>query len=266
MGGTSNPFEVLLVIVAIGLITMAAFGIVAPSFVKGINVPDAPKFPSLPDLTGQGNLNATYPFNQTFLIQGYETVKFDNFNPDKLVVTKPNALGTDILQVQRFGSVIAGFGFWYDEPISYLDGRSVPKIAGAVYGVSIQAISDNFNGTYSTFVVDSGSKEYECYMSISPRAGYTDLVSSWNVGHGVRVMLYGSAFVAPSWLDQIGAYLYFGGSIIAFFVLEVWYAVQMMGIFGELFGLSSALAGALTLLVILFAGAMLMFIRGNSNK
>jgi hypothetical protein len=93
--GSNNPFEIIALIAAVALIVMTSLSVVLPSFVQGIDVPDAPKFPQLPDLNVQGNLNTSSPYlfdeNHTMQLNPNgmriddSVVTFSKFSPDKRV-------------------------------------------------------------------------------------------------------------------------------------------------------------------------------------
>lgn len=270
----SNPFEILVVVTAIILIVMTAFAVVAPQFIHGIRLPQAPEFPILPDLQGQGNqTGGGWAFNQTKFVTATNETTFDAFNPDKRLSWDigVNFAGVTQTVYQGFSVFRAGtwaiFPVWYGEPVSYLDGSptAFPR------KVTTQEIVDNFDGQYSIFAIDQGNNMYEAYVFFSPLPGYADLVSSWNIGHGFTVMMVGNTYEQPTWTDQVVNYLGFGAAIIGFFIYEAAYAVDMMGIAGQLIAGPNSIGGAVgsgvaVLVIIIFAGAMLMFIRGSSGN
>jgi hypothetical protein len=262
----TNPFQVLFVITAIMLIVTGSFGIIAPSF--GISVPASPTFPSFPDLNAQGSVNATYPFSETHNvttsgigITGYgdsDPVYFNTFNPDKRVFFHLRAISGSYVVVQRLGTNII-IPWWYDEDIFFTNGTSIYP--------SPQTIVDNYNGTYSTFVVDQGNNEYEATLEFSPIAGYGNMADSWNTGNGFTLWIHGSAYAPADWLAQVSAYLTFIGAIIGYTLYFIWYMIQMASALFVVIGLVPALAYGITaLVIIILVGSILLFIRGGINK
>jgi hypothetical protein len=276
----SNPFQIVFIVTAIVLMCMAGFAIVGPTYLKGlginISMPAPPKFPQLDDLSGQGNLSASYPFSETHsVIASNDQVTFSVFSPDKRV-TLTHGTGEDSFTVARYGEWYI-VPYWANEPFSDMNHNLlnnqgpvpalVPYVETDDHILLVQTIVDYYNGTASEFIVDDGNAQYQSYIVFTPLPGYSNMVDSYNAGHGFTVWMFGSAFQPPSALDQAGSYLYFFAGIIAFFVLYAWYAVQMMGIAAQLLGLNPALTGGIVvLLIILFGGAMLMFFRGSSGN
>jgi hypothetical protein len=267
----SNPFEIILVITGIMLMASATFAIIAPSL--GIKVPTAPTFPSLPDLDVQGNLTlGTWAFGpETHVISLFGTsgeIKFTDFSPDKKIDLNfggPWPFAPSLLpyfDFQRYGSALI-FPWWYTEPISKLDGTSIGNYLNA------QTIVNNYNGTYSTFIIDNGNKQYQAYVSFSPLPGYSSIVDSWNVGHGFTVTMYGNAYAPPAWTDQAVSYLTWFGSAVAYFVYFASYIIQMAGLLVTFFTAgfipTGVGAAAIILVVLIFIGSILMFLRGSSG-
>ncbi len=278
----ANPFEIALVITAFLLIGSAAFGIIAPSF--NIDVPDAPVFPNLPDLSVQGNLTGDYAFSETHDVifdtgQLSGLVKFTTFSPDKQVITKLegpsfwtapidvllSTIGLSTVNlypvyvVERYGTFLI-VPHWYNEPISFLNGTDISHLTP-------QIIVDNYNGSYSNFVVDKGNNLYECFMSFSPLPGASSMAESWNSGHGFVVWLYGSAYSPPEWTTQAVAYLTWFGSVIAYFVYFIAYIIQLCAVLFTTLGALPALAnGIIILIVITFIGSLLVYLRGGGGN
>lgn len=245
----NNPFEIVFVITAIMIVVGGAIGIIAPSL--GATSVVAPTMPSFPSLDVQGNLTATYPFDETHNCTSGHTLSYTDFNPDKQVVTS----GTGIaIQIPGW------LGLWWDtEPSYYINGTQT----GALYA---QTIVNNANGTSSYFIVHLGSNQYQAYVKVSPIAGYATLTDSWNIGHGFTVRIYGSVYTPLSWTDQASAYLTFAGSIIGYVLYFIWYMISIVGVLLVLMGLSPVLAGGAVILAItLFIGSLLLFLRGTGD-
>lgn len=260
-------WEMLMVITAFMLVTATAFGIVAPSL--GIAVPEAPVFPSLPDIGGQGNQSATYPFSETHELvagDGNTYVLYPSLTPDKRVgyeIYGTTIFSSGVFVVQRFGTIFL-IPYWYNEPIFYLNKTQISRFTP-------QLVVDNFDGSYATFVVDSNNTGYQALVRFSPLSGYADMVSSWNVGHGFTVWLAAHEYTPPDWTEQVVADLTFLASILGYFVYFLAYLVSMASVLFSVIGLVPALAsGIVVLITIAFVGSLLMFIRGigggGSNK
>lgn len=258
----TNPFQIIFVIIIVLSVSSGIFSIVAPSL--SIKTPDPPSFPNLPDLGYQGNISAPWAFNETHAVHvydsSYEIVIYSGFNPAKEVrFTVPSKIFTQALFVYRYGSVVI-IPWWYQEPLYYMDG-------GKIGNLTPQIIVDSYNGTYSNFIVDMGNKDgYEAYMSISPLPGYSDMVSSWNSGHGYQIMLYGNEYSKPSWSDQIVAYLGWFGALLSYFVYFIAYMISMVGLMLTFltFGFIPSAVGSIIIVLVttLFIGSLLMYIRG----
>ena len=258
----SNPFQVILVITAIVLVVASGIGIIAPSL--GVEVPTAPVWPTLPDLSVQGDLNETNPFNQSWPVDAVNNnVLYDEFSPDKSVFLSLRYGSTfKTFEFKRYGTVVI-IPWWYNEPIVELDGDPI----NAEYYLTAQEIINNFNGTYSTYVIDSGNNLYECTASFYPLEGYSNMIDSYNTGGGFQVWMYGSAYALPDWTEQAAAYLGWIGALIGYFVYFVAYMVGMAGVMFTLIGLSPELgAGIIILIITVFIGSLLMFLRGSSTK
>lgn len=246
------------------LVASTSILIVAPSF--GITVPQAPVFPSLPDIGGQGNQSATFAFSETHDFVYSSAVStflyFPSFTPDKRLEFDPGTFpNIESFTIQRYGTdwIIPN---WYREPLYYLNKSPVLLL-------NAQTIVNNFNGTYSTFQIDS-DPQYLDYVSFSPLPGFASMTASWNSGHGFRVWMYGNSYVPPSWTDQLSADLTFLGALVGYFIYFVAYLISVAGFMFSLLGFVPALAGGIGLLItVLFAGSLLQFIRGigeGSNK
>lgn len=242
----------------------AAFGIVAPSL--GVqSVPEAPTMPYLNDLNTQGNVSLDFAFDETKDVIAFQDVTFTAFNPDKKVELN-NGLVTnhgigDGFKVRRVGSVFF-IPIWYVEPLSTLQHQKLGNDA-----IMVQEIQDLNTNETSTFIVDDGNKQYECFISFSPLAGYTTLLESYNIGHGFSVRLFGNAYGAPSWSDQLVNILGFLGSLVAYFVYFCGYIVLLLAVMFQILGLVGGIgAGVVILLGILFFGSLLMFLRGLKDN
>jgi hypothetical protein len=265
--GDTNPFEIIFAITAIVIIFMTCFALVGPSILGSLNVNtanidqvlnSAPKFPVLQNLNGKGN--------EAHEVKAYDTVSFNTFIPSKQVAVVYGVIsldGTgDAYQVRRAGNILYIIPLWVNEPVySVAFGNKLDQDY-----ITTTSILDNFDGANSTFNVDPGTI-YQAYIVFTPLAGYNGMIDSWNNGHGFTVQMYTSLAGSPSWTDQIGSFMSFLANIISYFVLYVIYTVEMMGIAGTLLGLSPVIGGAVAVLVIiLFGGSMLMFLRGSSGN
>jgi hypothetical protein len=228
------------------LLVASGAGIIAPSL--GVTAPVAPIFPSFPNLSSQGNLTATFPFDETHNCTVGTSTLYTDFNPDKSVEVSSSGLA---IKVPGFLGI-----FWNTEPSYYINGTAT----GALYA---QVVVDNANATGSFFIVDLGNLEFEAYIQITPITGYTTLLDSWNIGHGFTVRIYGATYQPPAWTDQAVAYLTFAGAIIAYILYYIWFMLSTLGLFFVLLGLSPAIGtGIIMLVTIVFIGAIILFIRG----
>lgn len=273
---SNNPFEILFVFTVTLLIASTMFGIAAPQL--GIETPDPPVFPMLNDLSVRGNFSAEYAFDQTLAVgarNGLTEVRFDGFAPDKIVkfVVSPIDNSVQYFLIQREGSIVI-LNVGYDEPIAYLNGTLInsdleqPWYYAPYKSTTLrpQTIVDNYDGTSSIFIVDPGNDKYECYASFTPLAGYSDMVSSWNEGRGFTLRLYGNAYEEPGWPDQVAAYLAWFASIIAYFVYFLAYMIQTAAVLFTVIGLVPELAaGIVVLIMVVFVGSLLMFLRGSGG-
>lgn len=275
----SNPFTIILVIAGLLIMVTMGFGIAAPSF--GVpDVPPMPNFPTLPNAIAAGNYSATYAFSETHTVKAYYNyVDYSAFEPLKEVVigrSIPPFPDYFVCQIPTTALWIIpssrGEPFFYmtGEAIYYRDDSPTSLLNRAAYSptqLSAQEILNNFNGSYSTFIVDKNDKEKTCFISFSPLPGFGDMANSWNVGNGFTVWLYGNAYTPPDWISQAGALLNFVGNVIGYFAAFAYWVFLISGVLGAvLFGISPTLGGALVVLVsILLVGAVLMFMRGSSG-
>jgi hypothetical protein len=279
-----NLFEVLIVVTAFILISSTAFALVAPSMGFGLDVvKQQPKFPVMPDLNASGNQTALvgggWAFSETQDIVGGagHAVAFNSFNPKKQLQT------AEIIPTLGFlGSYQEGYRFqrwgtwfimptWYNEPICLLNGSYPTEAGDDHYDISAQTILDNYNGTYSTFIIDNGNAQYMAYASFSPLPGYSDIASSFNSGHGFTVWVYGNAYAKPSWTDQVVNFLTWIGAMVGFFVAYAYWIALMAGLVVTALsaGFIPGMIGTVIILFvgIAFVGSLLMFIRGiGGNK
>jgi len=297
--GDSNPFHILLVVTVLILMATSIFAIAAPQF--GFNssvIKQQPQFPSF-SFSSEGNPQANsmgqFAYNETHQIVGNgQTVYFKTFTPDKQIQSI-----TLLPELGIFGSYQGGYRFlryatwgWANEPVTDLEGNylnAVNTFGADHFSIPAQTIVDDENGVimkwndtikaayenqtfgvYSTFIIDNNNPQYMAYVSFSPLPGYHDLTTSWNVGHGFTVWVYGNAFQKPAWTDQVVDFFLFLGDVIGFFVGYVYWIAQMSGLMVTFLSagfIPAALGSALIILVgILFLGSLLMFIRGNSGS
>jgi hypothetical protein len=279
--GMPNPFELIFVLTSIMLVLSGAFYIIAPTF--GVDVPVAPKFPQFPNLNAQGNqsINATYPFDDIQTAQLAPAVKpqpvtltfEDGTNTPKHATLNLDDLSFGLsgyFTFERYGTAII-IPWWYRQPIFYTNGTELPLTT-----LNVQTISDNYNGTASTFIIDKGNNQYERYVSFYPMPGYANIVESWNgknstmLGHGFQVRMYGWAYASPDWLTQIVAYLTFFASVIGCFIAYLGWLISVLAAFIHVLSIGlipSQVAYIFGILVgILFVGSILMFLRGGNNK
>jgi hypothetical protein len=129
--------------------------------------------------------------------------------------------------------------------------------------VSVQTIVDNYNGTYSTFIVDS-NLQFRAFASFSPLPEASgSMTDSWNTYQGFQLWIYTNTYSAPPLLDQIGSYLVFGANIILYFLNYAGYIITVMSFAGTLIGLAPQVGAALmVLLIIMCGGSILMNLRG----
>ena len=275
--GSNNPFEVIFAITAViifvaGIVAVVASGLLVTNpdgsqTIFGQTYPQPPGVPQLQDMSNTGNRTpgVDWAFYEVHNITQWNTVNYNVFNPDKRVdLTAAFATNAGIVngfQVSRNG-IFFVVPYWAVQPVITLSGSHLDSNV-----ISVQQILDNWNGSYSTFIVDPNNGQYGCFISFSPIAGSSDLTDSWNNHHGFTVALYGDAYQAPDWLQTVSNYLVFGFQLIAYFILYAVYIVLLLGVFGAFMDLNVAItSGAMALVIIICGGSLLMFIRGNSGN
>jgi hypothetical protein len=285
----NDLFKIVFVITVIMVMASAAFVIVAPKF--GVKTPQPPTFPTLNALDYQGNLTASssgstgstpnnnpFPFSEakavTMADADVSSVRtilgFNVFFPLKGMYIVP-ANGNDYFIVQRAGSP------WVTEPIMDSSGNNLGSFfdfssLDTVIGPTPQEIANDFNGTYSTYTIDNGNNQYMAWMSFYPLPGYSDMISSWNSGHGFMVWMYGYAHSTPTWLDSVTNDLNWFGALVGYFVGFAVYLASVSVAFttfltSPVFGAYAEGVGAVIviLVAILFIGALLSFLRGGGT-
>jgi hypothetical protein len=280
--GSNNPFEVIFALTAIMLLVAGIVVVVAPAFLQttyntdgsikaqvlfGQPYPQPPGVPQLQDINNAGNQtpSATWAFSEMHGVTQWNTVKFASFNPPKQVAVKSGWVTSTGLNngftVERDG-VFLVVPYQVREPVVSMAGIPLEQNV-----ITLQQIIDAWNGSYSTFNVDPGNGQYQCFISFSPLPGTSSMQDSWNNHQGFQVWLYGNAYGAPTWMDEVSAYLTFGFQLIAYFILYGVYIFLLMGVFGAFLHFNIAITGGVMVLVIIICGgSILMFIRGNSGS
>ena len=250
----TNPFDVFFVMTVIVIVTVACIGVAGTSIPGLVALPSQPAFPTFPSINAQGNLTGAYLYtNSSNCYIGTSTV-FSDFSPIKQVVVSATGIS-----IQRQGAVFLGLGTqWNTEPTSYLNGSLTGPLTA-------QLIINNFNGTYSNFIVDYANNLYTAALLISPIGGYS-MSNSWNVAHGFYVTVESNAYVAPSWTDQAVSFLTFLGALVSYVFLFLYYLVLIAAAFVSLIMVVPALGAVVVLVGIIWIGSLLLFIRGGSTS
>lgn len=261
-----NPFSLIAVILAAVIITSGCIGVLAPeltTFFPSVTIPENPELPVLATLDYQGTHNTTeYTFDETHNITLAEAATaFNSFLPDKQVVAfyAVNPLDTNTyFTIQRWGEILI-IPTWVNQPLFY-DGV---ELAGAAVSTSQLILLSNTEQNLTTLTIDQGNTEFEAWLDVTPLEGYTTLAESMNTGLGLQFRIYGYAYLEPDWADQASAYLSFIGGIIWYFLSYLVYMVAMMGVMFQFVGVVPVVATAISgVLIAVFIGAVLMFIRG----
>lgn len=265
----ANPFNYIAIILAAVIITSGCVGVLAPeltTWYPDVDIPANPELPVLDTLDYQGSLNTTeYTFDETHNITFVETATlYSDFFPDKQVITyfSNNPLDTNTyFMIQRWGEMLILPG-WVTQPLFY-DGIN---LAGNTISTTQIILLANEAQTVTTINIDKGNTEFEAWLDITPLDGYITLGDSMNTGLGLKFRIYGYAYMEPDWMDQASAYLSFIGGIIWYFLSYVVFMVAMLGVAFQFVGIVPAVATAISgVIIIVFVGSLLMFIRGTKE-
>lgn len=296
--GLSNPFEIIIVITGVILLTVGSFAIIAPSLVTtttdkygiahqtiyGADVPQQPILPQLANINSQGNLTRLaeggWAFDESHDVNLGESVTYSTFNPVRYVTEihyELTGLWSPIISVESW---IAGFTDAYKivrdpwpgwgQPVWFADGSQVRKTLFDAAVITPQDVIDNANTTSTSFfIIDKDNADgYSAYMEFTPVSGASTLEESWNSYHSFTIRLMGNDYAAPSWVDQAGAFLSWLANMIGFVVQYIWYLTQMSALLIVIItGISTVLAASIVVLILgAFIGAVLMYLRGSQDK